>query len=136
MKLTAKTRYGLAVLVILAASGGQTVPLTGIAQRLGLSKIYLEQVLSVLRSHRLVHAQKGPSGGYRLEGHPNLWTILSALEPELMALPSADFTDERMNQVLEDLIYTPLLSALTTTLSNRTLTSVAERYAETPMYYI
>lgn len=136
MKLTAKTRYGMAVLVVLAAAHGQTVPLTVIAQRLGLSKIYLEQVLSVLRSHHLVSAQKGPSGGYRLEGNPNLWMILSALEPELMALPSSDFTDDRMNQVLETMVYAPLLSSLNTTFANRTLASVAERYAEAPMYYI
>lgn len=136
MKLTAKTRYGVAVLVVLAAAHGHTVPLNVIAQRLGLSKIYLEQVLSVLRSHHLVNAQKGPSGGYRLEGNPDLWMILSALEPELMALPTADFTDDRMNQVLEDMIYAPLLSSLHATFSSRTLTSVAERYAEAPMYYI
>lgn len=136
MKLTAKTRYGIAVLVVLAAANGHTVPLTVIAQRLGLSKIYLEQVLSVLRSHHLVSAQKGSSGGYRLEGSPDLWTILSALEPELMTLPSEDFTDDRMNQVLETMIYAPLLSSLNTTFTNCTLSSVAERYAEAPMYYI
>ena len=136
MKLTAKTRYGLAVLVLLAAAKGRTVPLMAMAQRLGLSKIYLEQVLSVLRSHQLVSATKGPSGGYRLEGNPDLWVILNALEPEWTSLPNKDFTDERMNEVVEDLIYTPLLNALNSTFSNQTLSGIAERYAEAPMYYI
>jgi Rrf2 family protein len=136
MKLTSKTRYGLAVMVLLAKANGQTVPLSQIAKRLGLSKIYLEQVLSVLRSHQLVNAQKGPSGGYSLDGQADLWTILSALEPELMTLPDADFTDERMNQVLQEAIYQPILQSLHTVLSSLSLATVAEQYSETPMYYI
>jgi Rrf2 family protein len=136
MKLTAKTRYGIAVLVLLAAANGRTVPLTIMAQRLGLSKIYLEQVLAVLRSHQLVSASKGPTGGYRLEDNPDLGVILKALEPDLFTLPSAEFTDERMNQVLDERIYTPLHYAISATLSNIPLSGIAERYAEAPMYYI
>lgn len=136
MKLTSKTRYGCAVMVMLAKANRQTLPLSQIAERLGISKIYLEQVLSVLRSHQLVSAQKGPMGGYRLEGQPDLWTILSALEPELLALPEHDFTDERMNQVLQETLYQPILSALQSTLLPLRITSMAEHYTDAPMYYI
>ncbi len=136
MKLTSKTRYGIAVMVLLAKANGQTLPLTQIAERLGLSKIYLEQVLSVLRSHQLVSAQKGPTGGYRLEGQPDLWTILSALEPELAILPEADFTDERMNKVLLETLYQPLHNAMQSVLVPLRITAIAEHYTEAPMYYI
>lgn len=136
MKLTSKTRYGLAVMVLLANAKGQTLSLPWIAQRLGLSKIYLEQVLSALRSHQLVSAQKGPGGGYRLEGQPPVWTIITALEPELALLPEADFTDDRMNQVLQENLYQPILNSLQATLAPIQLTQMAQDYAEGPMYYI
>jgi len=136
MKWTAKTRYALAVLVVLAKADLQTVPLTIIAQRLGLSKIYLEQVLAALRSHQLVIAQKGPSGGYRLNGHPSVWDVLIALEPEWNTLPESDFTDERMNSLLRDDVFGPALEHLRVDLSQQTIRSLAEDYTEAPMYYI
>jgi len=136
MKWTAKTRYALAVLVVLAKAEPQTVPLTVIAQRLGLSKIYLEQVLAALRSHQLVIAQKGPSGGYRLNGNPSVWDVLIALEPEWNTLPESDFTDERMNTLLRDEVFGPALAYLRADFSHRTIRTLAEAYAEAPMYYI
>lgn len=136
MKWTAKTRYALAVLVVLSKAEPQTVPLIIIAQRLGLSKIYLEQVLAALRSHQLVIAQKGPSGGYRLNGNPSVWDVLIALEPEWNTLPESDFTDERMNILLREEVFGPALEHLRTDLSQRTIRSLAEAYTEAPMYYI
>ena len=136
MKLTSKTRYGIAVMVLLAKANGQTLPLSTLAERLGLSKIYLEQVLSILRSHHLVHAQKGSLGGYSLKTQPDLWALLLALEPEFLTLPDAEFDDERMNRVLDDRVYRPILDALRSTLEPQTITSLAEAYSEEPMYYI
>ena len=136
MKWTAKTRYAVAVLVLLAKANGQTVPLVVIAQRLGLSKIYLEQVLSTLRSHHMVLAQKGPNGGYRLYGNPSVWSVLIATEPEWDTLPEPDFTDERMNSVLNELIYAPSRDHMRTRLSEQSILTIAEHYAESPMYYI
>lgn len=135
MKWSAKTRYALAVLVLLARAN-QTVPLNVIATRLGLSKIYLEQVLSALRSHHLVVAQKGPSGGYRLNGQPTVWTVLMAMEPEMATLPHHDFTDEPMNRLLEDGLYAPLSQIVRTFLSEHPITTLAEQYTDVPMYYI
>ena len=136
MKWTAKTRYALAVLVVLAKADPQTVPLITIAQRLGLSKIYLEQVLAALRSHQLVIAQKGPSGGYRLNGNPSVWDVLIALEPEWNTLPESDFTDERMNILLREEVFGPALKHLRTDMSHRMIRSLADDYTEAPMYYI
>lgn len=135
MKWSAKTRYALAVLVLLAKAN-QTVSLNVIATRLGLSKIYLEQVLATLRSHHLVVAQKGPSGGYRLNGQPTVLMVLMAMEPEMSAVSHQDFADEPMNRLLEDSVYAPLFQIIRTFLSEHPITTLAEQYTDVPMYYI
>ena len=67
MRVTSRTRYALAVLVLLYQQTQKPLPLIEIAKQLGLSKLYLEQVIATLKSHQLVQSVKGPSGGYLLQ---------------------------------------------------------------------
>ena len=66
MRVSSKARYGLAVMVTLAKQPENTVSVMTLSQELGLSKIYLEQVLNPLKTNGLVLATKGAQGGYRL----------------------------------------------------------------------
>ncbi len=88
MRISAKGRYALAAAVSMAQQypSGETVTLVSISEKLGISKIYLEQVFSLLRRGGLVASVKGAQGGYRLARAPRFisaWDILSAVETSL-----------------------------------------------------
>jgi len=71
MKLSSKGRYAAMAMVDLARQSTdnadrRSVSLGRIAERQGLSLAYLEQLFNKLRRAGLVHATRGPGGGYRL----------------------------------------------------------------------
>ena len=70
MQLGAKSRAAIDALALIAGAGSKPQSLSGIAERLGLSVSYLEQIFAVLRTARLVESHRGPGGGYRLATPP------------------------------------------------------------------
>ncbi|MFV0412017.1 MAG: RrF2 family transcriptional regulator, partial [Oscillospiraceae bacterium] len=65
MKVSTKGRYALAAVTHMAQqhSTGEYITVLSIAERLGLSKIYLEQVFSLLKRGGIVNSTKGAQGG-------------------------------------------------------------------------
>ena len=103
MKISAKGRYGLAAMTYLARSYAAGAPITiiSISEKLGISKIYLEQVFSLLKRARLVNSIKGSQGGYQLSRAPRAITaydILSAIELSLME-EAAPASPEKMPEL-------------------------------------
>ncbi len=68
MRISAKGRYALAAAIDMAQQhdNGEYITLLSISERLGISKIYLEQVFSLLKRAALVLSVKGAQGGYQL----------------------------------------------------------------------
>ncbi|OIP52685.1 MAG: hypothetical protein AUK31_02885 [Fibrobacteres bacterium CG2_30_45_31] len=68
MRISAKGRYGLAAMVYLvnAQESLKCVTVAKVAEDLGVSKIYLEQVFAMLKKGGLVFSVKGANGGYQL----------------------------------------------------------------------
>ena len=67
MKLGTKARYAVMAMVDLARHGNAApVPLTEVAERQGISLLYLEQLFGRLRRAGLVAATRGPGGGFAL----------------------------------------------------------------------
>lgn len=67
VKISTKTRYGMRFMIDLAQSQGEgRVALKDIAERQGISKKYLEQVVAPLASAGLLEVTRGNQGGYRL----------------------------------------------------------------------
>ena len=67
MKLSTRGDHAVRVLLELASrEDGEPVPLTELAERTQISAKYLEQILMLLRSSRILDARRGPSGGYML----------------------------------------------------------------------
>lgn len=94
MKISAKGRYALAAMTAMGQhyGSGEYITVIKISEQLGISKIYLEQVFSLLKRGGLVHAVKGAQGGYQLERMPELITvydILSAVEFSLFEATEA-----------------------------------------------
>ena len=76
MKISTKTRYGMRFMIDLAQSQGEgRVALKDIADRQGLSKKYLEQIVPVLSRAGLLSASRGFQGGYRLVREPEEYTV-------------------------------------------------------------
>jgi len=65
VRISAKTRYGIAALIHLAQNSTEDrlVPILSISEALGISKIYLEQVFSLLKRGDIVVSVKGPRVG-------------------------------------------------------------------------
>lgn len=88
MRISAKGRYALAAAITMAGqdAGGEYITVISISERLGISKIYLEQVFSLLKRSGLVNSVKGAQGGYQLARSPGritVYDILSAVETSL-----------------------------------------------------
>lgn len=87
MKLSTKGRYGLrAVLDLAVHAEEETVALSQIAERQGISMNYLEQLIAKLRKAGIVKAVRGAQGGYMLAvpaSEISIGDILRALEGDL-----------------------------------------------------
>ncbi|MDR3136801.1 MAG: Rrf2 family transcriptional regulator [Coriobacteriales bacterium] len=104
MRITAKGRYALAAIVEIAAQSGaeETVSVVDVADRLGISKIFLEQAIAQLKKAGLLLSTKGPKGGYKLARSPRAITVLDALAAvENILLERADSTVAERAPALE-----------------------------------
>ena len=80
MKISTKGRYGLRVLLDVALHQTQgPVPLRDMARRQGLSKKYLWQVVTPLKTAGLLNASRGMHGGYVLARDPRRITVLDVV---------------------------------------------------------
>ncbi|MGN0771658.1 MAG: RrF2 family transcriptional regulator [Christensenellales bacterium] len=90
MKLSSKARYGLKAMCYLAqkeAYGDNVVSLSAVAEDIGVSDKYLEQLFATLKKAELVSSSRGASGGYvlpRAADEISVGEILRALEDGLV----------------------------------------------------
>ena len=76
MKISTKGRYVLRMLIDLAEHQGDGyIPLKEIAQRQGVSKKYLEQIVPMLNKSDILRTNRGFQGGYRLAKTPDKYTV-------------------------------------------------------------
>lgn len=147
MRISAKGRYGLAALLIMIDSELEYVPVTIIAEELGLSKIYLEQIFSLLRKAGLLISSKGSQGGYRLSKDPgevDIYQILTVLEQTLFEKTEESFADKKpsFEKAMQDVVFLPLDDAVKEKLSAISLKTLSEQqkeneaYQNNYMYYI
>ncbi|MFO7821272.1 MAG: Rrf2 family transcriptional regulator [Lentisphaeria bacterium] len=81
MKLSTRVRFGLRIMVQIAAEGEkEPVFARRIAAAQGISEPYVDQILMALRSGGLVISRRGRKGGYQLADAPENITALDVLE--------------------------------------------------------
>ena len=102
MKISSKGRYGLAAMIYIAQNGinGECITIISIAERLNISKIYLEQVFSLLKRANLVISVKGAQGGYKLSHSPKEITareILESIESSLFETTDLTVKESALN---------------------------------------
>ncbi len=142
MRISSKGRYGLAVLLEMVGGRDEPVSVATIAERLGLSKVYLEQIFSALRKNGLLISLKGNQGGYLLAKEPKevtVYEILSALDSGLFEKTDTDFLESRLDLkgALEENVFSVLDKKIRETLSSVSLADLNEQVAPPDiMYYI
>ena len=76
MKISTKGRYALRLLIDLAMhTADGYVALKDIAERQGISKKYLEQIVPLLNKADLLRTNRGYQGGYSLAKEPSKYTV-------------------------------------------------------------
>ena len=76
MKVSTKGRYALRMLLDLAEHKDEGfISLKEIAERQGISKQYLEQIVSLLNTSNILRANRGKQGGYMLAKEPVSVTV-------------------------------------------------------------
>lgn len=148
MKISAKGRYGLAAMTYMAQkyADGHPITVVRIAEKLGISKIYLEQVFSLLKRAELVVSLKGAQGGYQLAlppGQISAYDVLSAIEFSLIEKTEDTVRAKapQIDEALHGAVFSAIDRALQTTLAGVSLAKIAaesEKYGpdDNFMYFI
>lgn len=128
MRISSKGRYGLASLTSMAQNydSDTCTTIISISEKLGISKIYLEQVFSLLKRAELVVAIKGAQGGYKLSRSPqeiNAFDILRALEQSLFEKTEESVSKNAndIEQALQQTVYFAVDTAVARALEKITL---------------
>lgn len=138
MRVSQRLDYVLRALVEMARMpAGETVVAGDLAKRLGLPKRFLEQQVTILGKHGLLHCQRGAGGGCWLAAEPEDITVadvIEAVQGEIIDVPKT-----RDSAVAE--MWGEVASGLTEELRKVTLRQLVLRQEEldsssVPMYHI
>jgi Rrf2 family protein len=128
MRISAKARYGLSVMISIAQkyNTGEITTVISLSEKLKISKIYLEQVFSLLKRADLVSSTKGSQGGYQLAKAPaqiTAYEILSSIESALFEKTSETVAEKSpaIEKTMQASVFEKLDAALKQTLEKITL---------------
>lgn len=79
-QISAKTDYGLLIMMTLAHRSGSIEPLSPLAKHLGVSSSYLSQIANSLQKAHLIKSKEGVKGGYYLARPASKISVLEILE--------------------------------------------------------
>ena len=99
MKISTKGRYALRMLLDLAEHRGEGfISLKEISERQGISKQYLEQIVSLLNTSNILRANRGKQGGYMLAKEPSECTAGQILRITEGSLAPVTCLEDEINQ--------------------------------------
>ncbi|MDR1194920.1 MAG: Rrf2 family transcriptional regulator [Endomicrobium sp.] len=132
MRISAKARYGLSSMICLAQkyNTGECTTIISLSEKLKISKIYLEQVFSLLKRAGLVSSTKGSQGGYQLADDPkkiSSYDILSSIEAALFEKTGETVlsSDEAIEKTMQQEVFKKLDDNIKAALSEITLADLA-----------
>ena len=136
MKISTKGRYGLRVLVDIAAhQDNGPVILRDISKRQGISEKYLWQVINPMKSAGFVNSARGAKGGYMLAkgaADITLLDVVTVLEGPVCIVDCVDEPEscERSSNCVTRDVWTKLECCLKTTMGTITLKELVSRQKE------
>lgn len=99
MKISAKSRYALRLMLALAMEGeGVNLSVKAVAERQDVSEKYLEQIIPVLVRTGLVCSVRGAKGGYHLTRSPEDYTVGMILRTVEGSIAPVSCLDDAVNQ--------------------------------------
>lgn len=148
MRISAKGRYALAAVICMAHkySSGEYITVISISEKLGISKIYLEQVFSLLKRGKVVVSVKGSQGGYRLSQAPAKMTVLDVLsavemplfeKAEETVMKKAPHIEAAMRSAVFDILDSSIKNSMAKiTVENLVIEALKNKDDNTLMFYI
>lgn len=148
MKISTKVECGIMVLIdICVSSSGESVTVANIAARQNLSAKYLEQIVPLLKSARIIRSVKGARGGYYLARPAKEITMQQVIDAlDSSVLSCAEFESIAPSDIslsISDIVWKRMAESLQQIASEITLadlaayyTKVTEEHAAHLMYYI
>ncbi len=137
MKISTKGRYALRMLLDLAEHQNDGfIALKDIAERQGISKKYLEQIIPILNKSDILNANRGYQGGYRLAKTPDKYsvgTILRLTEGSIAPVSCLDYEPmqcERCDDCLTLPVWKGLNKVISDYLDNITLQDILDNNRE------
>ncbi len=134
MKLSTRARYAIRVLLDIAARRNEERPiqLNDVAERTGISRRYLDQIVMPLKSAGLLIGTKGRHGGYQLSKDPVNIHLLDIVEAtigpvNLVECVQSPQTCERSGDCPARLIYRLLSASMRTILTDYTLDDLGNK---------
>lgn len=121
MRISSKGRYALAASIYLAQKYNREeyISVINISDELHISKIYLEQIFSMMKKRGILNAIKGSQGGYRLAAPPNeisVYDVLSVMESGMFEPTASTLEDKRPE--IESVMVHSVFDKLDDTVSN------------------
>jgi Rrf2 family protein len=134
LRISVKGRYAVASMITIAENFGRNEfeAVINISEKLGISKIYLEQVFTLLKKAELVRSVKGPQGGYILTRHPSKITaydILNATEASLFEATenTVEKTAPEIDTAMKEIIFDGLDNVVAQKLKSITLEQLSQK---------
>lgn len=135
MKVSTKGRYSLRVLLDLAqhVEDGY-IPLKTIADRQGISKRYLDQIMILLNRSDYLKTTRGAQGGYKLAKAPDQYTLGDILRlteggfAPISCLEDGGAECERYNGCMARRAWQGLEKVMANYLDNLTLQNILDDY--------
>ena len=138
MKISAKARYGLRILMDIAQheTSGRPRLMKEICEAQGLSEKFTSRLVIPLRKCGMIHSQRGKLGGFRLAKAPSDITLLEIIEAlqgpiTLVDCVMAPRSCARAKACASRLIWSDVNTAVKNALAGITLESVINRIATT-----
>lgn len=139
MKISTRGRYALRFMLDLAQQPkGEFISLNGIAERQGISKKYLEQIIPLLNKAGFLQSIRGFKGGYRLIGKPSSYTVGQVLKLTEGSLDTKICLDMMKDDVMLMPVWEGLYENIENYLDSYTLQDILDDYNKknTDMYII
>ncbi len=140
MKLSTRARYAIRMMLDISQSGYQEHPvrLSEVAERTGISRRYLDQVVMPLKSASLLIGVKGRRGGYQLARPAEQIKLGDIVEATIGPVTLVDCvmspeTCDRSGECACRVLYRLLSSSMRVTLNNYTLADLGSGQKLTEM---
>lgn len=130
MRISTRGRYGLRLLLDLAASGtSDHIALSIVAERQKISPRYLEQVATLLKRAGYIRSVKGSSGGYMLSrpaSEVTVGEVLRVLEGDMLIVdpPQPGEAETPFQRCIRLIVYNRLNERIAAVVDHTTLASL------------